>query len=180
MRMRPSIVLFVCATTLAAACDRDVRWTESGGEVAGDSSYRVLDYEVTSERYRRWIAAHRALEGVEIGEPVSVDLRNLTESDIERVEESLERHAAAKKSIEGAGMSVQDFVLTTIALAQPWAEANPTLAASINVADPGPAVPPGTNASRGEVRIRRDGADSDSESEGRGRGKGKKKGWMNR
>lgn len=124
---------------LVAACDRgDVRWTESGGDVAG--GYRMLDYEVTSERYRQWFAAHRALEGVEIGEPVDVDLRNLNDKDIDRVVHSIQTHAAARTSIEGVGMTVRDFVLTTIALAQPWAASSQAVDARVNVADPGPTV----------------------------------------
>ena len=137
MQLLRSSVLVSALALLA--CGDDVKWTQSAGSV-GDSTYRVLDYDVTSERYRQWVAAHRALDGVEIGEPVSVDLRNLRDEDIERVTQSLETHAAARTAIEGVGMRVEDFVLTTIALAQPWAEENPAVAATIDVADPGPSV----------------------------------------
>lgn len=169
--------LFAFAIVLTGAgCRGDVKWTDSDGDVAG-GSYRLLDYEVTSERYRQWIAAHRALDGVEIGEPVSVDLRNLTEKDIERVEETLANHAAARASIESAGMSVRDFVLTTIALAQPWAESSNAVTANVNVADPGPTVtrrPPSPQP----VPIRvEDDDDSDSDSDdGKRKKKGRKKG----
>ena len=171
-------LLLASALVAAAACagDGDVKWVESGGEVGlRDSSYRRLDYEVTSERYRKWIAANRALDGVEIGEPVDVDLRHLTNDDIERVETTLENHAAARESIKGAGMTVHDFVLTTIALAQPWAEANPSLNTTVNVANPGPtvarrAVPPAPP-------VLSDGQDDDSDRDSdrhRHRKKGKK------
>ena len=144
-----------------SACRDDVRWTESGGDVVGDS-IRLLDYEVTSERYRQWIAAHRALEGVELGEPMDVDLRNLTEKDIDRVETTLENHAAARASIEGVGMSVRDFVLTTVALAQPWAASNPATRGIVNVADPGPAVTRRPSEARIPIRYRDSGDDQDS------------------
>lgn len=171
--------LFAIAIVLiGAGCGGDVKWTDSDGDVAG-GSYRLLDYEVTSERYRQWIAANRALDGVEIGEPVSVDLRNLTEKDIDRVEETLANHAAARASIESAGMSVRDFVLTTIALAQPWAEASQAVTANVDIADPGPTVtrrPPPPQP----VPIRvEDGDDGDSDSDsdnGKGKKKGRKKG----
>lgn len=154
--LRPTVILLACATTTLAACRReaDIQWVESAGDVEGDS-VRLLDYDVTSERYRQWIAAHRALDGVEIGEPVDIDLRKLTEEDVDRVQRSLEDHAAARKSIESAGLSVREFVLTTIALAQPWA-AKQAAVARVNIAEPGPSVPQRT--------IRR-GSRSDSDSD---------------
>lgn len=149
---------------IGASCGGDgVKWSERDGDVAG-GGYRMLDYEVTSERYRSWIAAHRALEGVEIGEPVSVDLRNLSEKDIERVEQTLESHAAARTSIESAGMSVRDFVLTTIALAQPWAESSQSVSANVNIADPGPSVTR-RPASPQPIPISVDDNDSDADSD---------------
>lgn len=166
--MKRVLASLAIAVALGACGRDDVQFTDSDGDVAG---YRRLDYEVTSERYRQWFAAQRALDGVEIGEPVDVDLRNLREEDIDRVQKSIETHAAARASIEGAGMSVRDFVLTTIALAQPWAESNQAVSARVNVADPGPTVVQHASNATQTVRAQTSGG------EGRGKKKGKKKWW---
>ena len=56
----------------------------------------------------------------------------------------------------------KDFVLTTIALAQPWAEANPGMAGTVDIADPGPTVTRNVNTSSpSQVRIRRDDGDDE-------------------
>lgn len=169
-------VVFAFAIAMTAAgCRDDVEWTESKGDVAG-GSYKMLDYEVTSERYRQWIAAHRALDGVELGEPMSVDLRNLSEKDIDRIERTLEDHAAARTSIESSGMSVRDFVLTTVALAQPWAQSSSTLSANVDIANPGPAVTRHVSAPQSiPVRVESDDSENDSEGDS-GKKKRKKKG----
>jgi hypothetical protein len=139
------------AVTLGAAafgvgCRDSNREELSTGEVVSDSIYRPLDYPLTSDNYRRWLAAERALDTLNIDAPVRVDVRHVTPDDIDRVVESFEAQPRARAAIEGSGIGVRDFVLTTIALAQSWdavdgempglSEENLAFVRRVNIEDP--------------------------------------------
>ena len=126
--MRPRRHFAIAAIQLASAaiiaCGGSSNTEESGGEVLSDSTYRGLDYVVTSDQYRQWLRAQAALDTVDVGTPVRIDVRRASEADIERVVTALDGRPAARQAIEQSGMKVRDFVLTTVALAQSWDAVN--------------------------------------------------------
>jgi hypothetical protein len=94
-----------------------------GGDIMlanGDS----LAYEITSERYRQWETARRALRAQRIGLSMRLDPLRVTEADIQRAVNFFERNRRARRIIEGTGMSIRDYVLTTLALEQQMAVAS--------------------------------------------------------
>jgi hypothetical protein len=106
---------------LLAACDRNGRsdletslltTTESGDLVMGSG-------EITSERYKRWLAAARALESVrDLPSVRGLRSGSIMATDAERAIAALEAHAGARRALAQAGMSVREYVMTTIALEQ--------------------------------------------------------------
>lgn len=181
---------------MLAACRDDADLNElTGGDVVNDTtSYEAIDYDLTSDNYRRWLAANDALDSARVEPAVRLDPRSATDDDIDRAVKALEADERASTAIRGADISVRDYVLTSVALAQSWdAIDGPNRVTGIpmeNVTflraqDTGaPAARP-----RPSARII-DHSDSDSDSEadsdserrgngkarGRGKGKGKDKG----
>ena len=178
---------------LAAGCGDDVDRSElTGGEVVQDTvSYQGLDYDLTSENYRRWLAANDALDSARIEPDVRLDPRTATGDDIDAAVTALEADERATTAIRGADISVRDYVLTSVALAQSWdAIDRPNRVSGIPVENVSFLRTQDTGAEgtrRPTARIIGDSdsdsdseADSDSEGRGngkaRGRGKGKSKG----
>jgi hypothetical protein len=95
----------------------------SGGDVMLADGGR-LAYEITSERYRQWETARRALRAQKIGLSMRLDPLRVTEADVQRAVDFFERNGKARRTIEGTGMSVRDYVLTTLALEQQMAVAS--------------------------------------------------------
>ena len=94
----------------------------AGGDVMLANGGRI-PYEITSERYRQWEAARRTLRAQGAGLSLRLDPLRVTEADIRRAVQSLERNGRARRAIEGTGLSVRDYVLTTLALEQQMAVA---------------------------------------------------------
>lgn len=176
--------LFLLAALLGA-CDSGAH-AESDGDVLRDSTYEAIDYALTSERYKQWMIAQQALDRAGVSPVERIDVRSVSDEDIDRVTRSLESQPQAKSAIEGAGMSVRDFVLTTIALAQSWDAVNGPPARVLGArpenlaflrtqaaADSMVRSRPGAGII--DDRIRTGGSDSDSDSDDRGRGRGKGK-----
>jgi hypothetical protein len=95
----------------------------AGGDVMLTDGGR-LPYEITSERYRQWETARRALRAARIGLSMQIDPLRVSERDIQRAVSFFERNRRARGLIEDTGMSVRDYVLTTIALEQQMAVAS--------------------------------------------------------
>ena len=124
--MLPRSVL--ASLLLVAACNRGDQTplrladgsllSSSGGEVElADGNH--LQFVITSERYKRWDAAHSALRpNVAARFGALLQPRSPTEKSIGRAVEFLVADVASKEAIERAGMSVKDFVLMTVALEQ--------------------------------------------------------------
>lgn len=127
--MRFSALALTCLAV--AACQRDRTadeaprlrpgepgWTQSTGEVSLTDG-ETLSFEITSERYKAWDAARQGIDSRisarfgAILQPSSPSRRN-----IERAVQYLQGEPGAVASIERAGMSVRDFVVTTVALEQ--------------------------------------------------------------
>jgi hypothetical protein len=75
-----------------------------------------VDFALTEENFGKWETAQRDLDRI----PASLipPLPSSGGSVIDRAVARLESSVAAKRVIEGAGLSVRDFVLETLALAQ--------------------------------------------------------------
>jgi hypothetical protein len=97
----------------------------AGGDVMLADGGRV-DYEITSERYRQWETARRALRAQKISLSMQLDPLRVTEAEIQRAVTFFERNGKARRLIEATGMTVRDYVLTTLALEQQMAVAKGT------------------------------------------------------
>jgi hypothetical protein len=95
----------------------------AGGDVLLEGGGR-LDYEITSDRYRQWETARRALRAAKISLTMRLDPLHVRESDIQTAVGFFERNGRARRAIEATGLSVRDYVLTTIALEQQMALAS--------------------------------------------------------
>lgn len=101
-----------------------------GGEYAapGDVSLRESDGAlVSSEQYRQWYAAHQGLDR-RIASRFGALLRpsSPTERTIDRAVAYLNSEPRAREAIRRSGLSVRDFVLTTVALEQEMRVASQT------------------------------------------------------
>lgn len=189
--MRLVVLLF--SITWLVGCDDDIE-NASGGDVLGDGSYEAIDYTLTSDNYKKWLVAQQSLDSAGIRLAERIDIRSVSDEDIDRVVESLQARPPARAAIEGAGMSVRDFVLTTVALAQSWDAVNGPSARVLGArpenldflraqatTDAAVRTRPGAGIIDDEPAV--GGADSDSDSDsdehrgrGRGHGKGKNRG----
>lgn len=93
----------------------------SGGVIAdsGAVPMRVSDGRLTARALEDWQGAQRAvrrLPGDERFQPL--DAATATESDVERVVAYLSERPETRAAIAQSGLSVRDYVLTTLALAQ--------------------------------------------------------------
>ena len=95
----------------------------AGGDVMLADGAR-LPYEITSQRYNEWETARRGLRAAKLGLTMSIDPLRVTEADIQKAVTYFERNGRARRIIEDAGLSVRDYVLTTIALEQQMAVAS--------------------------------------------------------
>ena len=128
MSSRPGRAGFVFLSLLAAACgtDKPMSRTDStglaaSGGVRADSGavpMRVADYSLDRTRVDRWHGAQRALGGVP-DDPGFSPVRGGLEipaSEVDRAVAYLESRPDSRQAIERSGMSVRDYVLTTLAL----------------------------------------------------------------
>ena len=199
---RISTLALVAALGLAvtgANCGNDRPEVSEGDVLRSDSAYRGIDYTVSSEAYKKWLLADAALERASVSNPVRLDLRRVTDDDVDRVVKSLEAQPQAVTAIESAELDVRDYVLTTIALAQSWDAVNgapgqvtglsPTTLALMRTEAPLQTRPSARfiddgdsdSDSDGDSERKREARDDDRDSDskpgrGRGRGKGKAKG----
>jgi hypothetical protein len=118
-----SLLLAACGGSNSASGDVDTALLHrAGGDVMLTGGGR-LAYEITSDRYRQWETARRALRAQKITLSMRLDPLRVTEADIERAVDYFERNRKARRIIEGTGMTVRDYVLTTLALEQQMAVA---------------------------------------------------------
>lgn len=125
------VIALALTCLLVAACKQDrtadeaprlrpgeAGWTESSGEVSLTDG-ETLSFTITSERYKAWDAARQGIDQ-RIASRYGAILQAASPSrrNIERAVQYLEGEPAAVASIERTGMSVRDFVVTTVALEQ--------------------------------------------------------------
>lgn len=121
IRHRAQTVVLLGALT-AAACgndDRQAKLDSAGGNIAlNERVAEVLDVPVSAERLEQWQRAEQTLAQSGDSAPlVRINSRSLTDRDVDKAVARLDGDAPAKRAIESSGMSVRDFVLTTLAIA---------------------------------------------------------------
>lgn len=125
------VIALALSCLLVAACRQDRTadesprlrpgepgWIESTGEVSLTDG-ETLSFTITSERYKAWDAARQGIDQrVASRYGALLQAASPSRRNIERAVQYLESEPAAVASIERAGMSVRDFVVTTVALEQ--------------------------------------------------------------
>ena len=117
----------------AANCSRDddARVADSaGGLVAidttfGEVAYRDVNYRLTSDNFAKFQVAQERIDALPQPPVVQrIDLRAPREDDVAVVVNQLEADEPSRTAIVSTGLSVRDFVLTSLALGQALAFGN--------------------------------------------------------
>lgn len=109
-----------CGTGKASA--RDSAGLAASGGIIADSGavpMRVADYRLSEDRMDEWRGAQRAVSEL----PVDADfkpmrLADATDDDVERTMRYISERPDMRSTIERSGLTVRDYVLTTLALAR--------------------------------------------------------------
>ena len=124
MKLRLAVSTLAAASVVltAARCgDADDPYDLTDGEVIADTTpYVGIDYELTSDNYKHWLSANAALDSAGVQPAALLNPRGATDDDIERVVNALTDDERARAAIGSADISVRDYVLTSVALAQTW------------------------------------------------------------
>jgi hypothetical protein len=113
LRSVVALVALIGPTACGGGRDRAASSDTALGEVS------ALNYEVTQDRYQRWVAAQQALDAIPgLPAPPKIDPLRLGEPDIRRAVEYLEGDERIRAALARAGISARDYVLTTVALDQ--------------------------------------------------------------
>ena len=93
--------------------------------MTGEMAFRDVNYRLTSDQFTRFVVAQDAIDALPNPPVVKrIDLRAPREEDVVLVVGQLEGDEPARSAIESAGLSVRDFVGTSLALDQALAFAN--------------------------------------------------------
>jgi hypothetical protein len=117
-----SVALGIGALAALMGCERDSSSDDNTGFLA-DASPEArealavpVSYELNEENFAKWEIAEQNLDGLPATEFASA--KPSGESPVDRAVARLESSQRAKRAIESSGMTVRDFVLETVALAQ--------------------------------------------------------------
>lgn len=103
--------------------------TVSAGDAELDAS-GLLNFEITSDTYRRWTAAKQALGRSPVARSVAqLGRRALTQDELDAAVARVQRDGTARAAIEGAGMTPLEYVYASVAIEQAMAVASGRLAA---------------------------------------------------
>ena len=137
--IRRKITLLVLVV-LATGCDRggeDAQWfggSDAGGVSSTAADARLdeggrLNFEVTSDLYRRWSVAQQAIATTPTGRAVlQLGRRALTQRELADAVTRVEGDASARAAVESAGLTPLEYVYATVALEQAMAVARGRLA----------------------------------------------------
>ena len=107
----------------AGGCDRKEGIPLTLASEDGGDEFVPVDYELTSETYKKWLVAQENLKrdagDADLGLPAQrVLLTNPSSGSIDSVVDELESVEQTREAIESADLSVRDYVLATLALYQ--------------------------------------------------------------
>jgi hypothetical protein len=131
--LKASAVVAASGVIMAASCSRDddaLVADSAGGLVAidttlGEVEFRDVDYRLTSDNFNRYVVAQDAIDALPQPPVVQrIDVRAPREDDVVMVVQQLESDEPARLAIANSGLSVRDFVLTSLALGQALAFGN--------------------------------------------------------
>jgi hypothetical protein len=117
-----SVALAVAALVGLSGCKRDSSSEDNAGFLANASPEArealsvPVSYELNEDNFAKWETAEQNLDRLPAAEFASA--RPSGGSPVDRAVARLESSPRAKRAIESAGMTVRDFVLETVALAQ--------------------------------------------------------------
>jgi hypothetical protein len=117
-----SVALGIAALAGLLGCKRDSSSDENAGFLANASPEASealsvpVSYELNEDNFAKWETAEQNLDGLPPAEFASVQPSD--GSPVDSADARLESSPRAKRAIESAGMTVRDFVLETVALAQ--------------------------------------------------------------
>jgi len=185
--------VLVMALAAGAACGTDeapvrdsAALAASGGIIADSGAVPMLvaDYRLSEERVDGWRGAHRAMSELPVDNDFQpVRLADAMDDDVERTVRFISGRPDMRATIERSGLSVRDYVLTTLALARAdLVSRRPADSARIMMATENRAFASRYGDEQRRTQTGRrfrvvDDSDSDSNArKGRGGGKGKGKG----
>lgn len=121
MRYFPVILRAAVLVTLVACKGSGSRSSEEGFLAGASAEAKTalsspVDFQLNEDNFAKWEIAERNLDRVPAGEFSNAPLQG--GSAIDRAVARLQSSPRARSAIESAGLSVRDFVLETVALAQ--------------------------------------------------------------
>jgi hypothetical protein len=123
MRSRPAFVIAVSLVLALAGCKGkdsgagdDAGFLADASAEAKDALSSPVEFQLTEENFAKWEMAERILDQIPQSQFASSNVSGATA--IDRAVARLEASPRAKRAIQAAGMTVRDFVLETVALAQ--------------------------------------------------------------
>lgn len=123
MRFRLNLMALTTFAMLALSCKQHDRSADVDSSFIGNVSSEArralataVDFQLTEENFSKWESAQQNLDVVPESQlaPVQPSGGDVIDAAVARLQSS----PRAKRAIEAAGLSVRDFVLETVALAQ--------------------------------------------------------------
>jgi hypothetical protein len=118
------LVAMLAGASLACRDEADPHALTDSAALADTSAYDGIDYELTSDNYRRWLVANELLDSAAITPAARLSTIAPDDDEIDAVVGAMEDDARARAALDSADISAEDYVLTTIALAQSWDAVN--------------------------------------------------------
>lgn len=127
--LRRTSVRSLAALTLSlglTACDRD----QTDDLLIGTNTF-LVDEQITSEKYNKWAQAQQNLDRTATDADIisaedRLGIRRATRGAVDSAVVRLEQNERSRQAIESAGLSVKDYVLTSLALSQAFVASNGT------------------------------------------------------
>jgi hypothetical protein len=121
---RAAVILLMAAAATGCGDPDDPYDLTDSAVVSDTSTYEGIDYELTSDNYRRWTVANALLDSMGIAPDTRISTRDPSDDEIDDVINAIEDDERARVALDSADISAKDYVLTTIALAQSWDAVN--------------------------------------------------------
>lgn len=126
-KLLPALLFLLSGT----ACDRD----RASDRLIGTNTF-LVDEQITSEKYAKWVQAQQNLDRTAtdadmVSAQDRLGIRRATRGAVDSAVARLEQNERTREAIESAGLSVRDYVVTSLALSQAFVASNPDGRASV-------------------------------------------------